>query len=116
MLPPLILLYAGLAGLQSHISNIHAQCEVLLSELEHLASSLQETEQQPPLTEEDDLLIRLSTLLQLDPGMCACAEGSLITDLELEEQGELSAGAVLDQLAKLKAKNETGLAGNAPIL
>jgi len=116
MLPPLILLYVGLTSLQSHISNIHAQCAVLLSELERLASSLQEIEQHPPLTEEDDLLIRLSTLLQLDPGKCASAEESFNTDLELEEQGELSADAVLGQLAKLKTKNGTGLAGDASIL
>jgi len=68
ILPPLILLYTTLTGLQSHVSSIHARCVILVSELERLSASLRETEQHSRLTEEDDLLIRLSNLLQLDLG------------------------------------------------
>lgn len=64
MLPPLTLFYAGLARLQSHVTNVHALCKVLVLELHTFASRLQEL--QADLDENDELLIRLSALFQLD--------------------------------------------------
>ena len=68
--------------------------------------ALQETEPQAPLDEEDDLLIRLSTLLQLDPGTWNTHEHNILLIDSAEEQGELSIDAVLDQLTILSKRGE----------
>lgn len=89
-------------NLQVHISNVHAQCVVLVSELERFASAVQEAEPQAQLDEQDDLLIRLSTLLQLDPGSYTVFLIGIRLMRTADEHGELSAEAILEKLAIIK--------------
>lgn len=63
MLSHLTLFYAGLVRLHSYITSVRALCEVLALELDNFIAKLQAL--QPELDDDDELLIRLSSLLDL---------------------------------------------------
>ncbi|KAG8819311.1 hypothetical protein FRC17_010486 [Serendipita sp. 399] len=80
-------LYVCLTRLHTNAAGILARSEALISELEQATEQLHESRFQAPLNEDDDLLIRLASLLNVDA----------------DEADEISADMVLDRLKALKS-------------
>ncbi|KAG8819706.1 hypothetical protein FRC17_010363 [Serendipita sp. 399] len=80
-------LYVCLTRLHINAAGILARSEALIAELEQATEQLHESRFQAPLNEDDDLLIRLASLLNVDA----------------DEAGEISADTVLDRLRALKS-------------
>ncbi|CAG8638961.1 5457_t:CDS:2, partial [Acaulospora colombiana] len=100
ILPAALLLYSGLTKLRVFVTRIHAQCELLLEELQEFSTIFQIDDNQSRLDADDHLLIQLSDLLQVEAGELNVHFVDK-TEMDTEEDGSLSQEAVLDKLKEL---------------